>query len=85
MSIFHRGIWTSGFIFRGVIFNMTPALALGEVQYCDVRGGHNRWQSDFPKTKHMATKTSLCFGMMYFQRCGIYIWSACKKTLSVYF
>ena len=23
-SIFHRGIWTPGSIFRGAIFNMTP-------------------------------------------------------------
>ena len=28
--------------------------------------------------QNTATKTSLCLGMMYFQRCGIYIWSACE-------
>ena len=55
-----------------------PALALGEVQHCDVRGGHNRCQSDVPK-QNTATKTSFCLSMLYFQSCGIYIWSACKN------
>ena len=30
--------------------------------------------------QNTATKTSLCLGVMYFQPCGIYIWSACVKN-----
>ena len=29
--------------------------------------------------QNTATKTSLCLGMLYFQRFGIYLWSACEK------
>ena len=35
-------------------------------------------RATFSKQK-TATKTSLCLGMLYFQRFGIYIWFACKK------
>ena len=56
-----------------------PALALGEVHHCDVRGGHNQCQIATCPKQNTATKTSLCLGMLYFQCCGIYIVSACKK------
>ena len=29
--------------------------------------------------QNTATKTSLCLGMLYFQRFGMYIWSASEK------